>query len=57
MSGKPEMTPAQVKAIEAFLTELDDVFEHKGKHEGHTLSQVGRCVYCSCGFRYQGRLP
>lgn len=26
-------------------------------HEGHTLSKVGRCVYCSCGYRYQGSLP
>lgn len=28
-----------------------------GRHEGHTLSRAGRCVYCSCGFRYQGVLP
>jgi hypothetical protein len=57
MSERPQMTAEQAEAVIKFLTEMEDVIEHKGKHEGHTLSQVGRCVYCSCGFRYQGRLP
>ena len=45
------------KAIASFLEELVEVVESHGRHEGHTLEQVGRCVYCSCGFRYQGRKP
>jgi hypothetical protein len=51
------MTPEQVEAaVTKFFTELQDVAESKGEHEGHTLKQVGRCVYCSCGFRFQGTL-
>ena len=51
------MDPEDKAAIMAYLAELKDVIEHKDKHEGHALKQVGRCVYCSCGFRYQGSLP
>lgn len=52
-----EMTPAQRAAAQAFLGELVEVAGSVGRHEGHTLERVGRCVYCSCGYRYQGILP
>ncbi|HEX8866697.1 MAG TPA: hypothetical protein VF821_13660 [Lentzea sp.] len=54
---KPTLTPEQVEAVERFFEEFQEVANGTGRHEGHTLKQVGRCVYCSCGFRYQGRLP
>jgi hypothetical protein len=44
-------------AVADWLTELNEVVGSTGRHEGHTLRQVGRCVYCSCGCRYQGTLP
>ena len=50
------MTPEQAEALRAWLSDLQDFIESKGKHEGHTLRQVGRCVYCSCGARYQGTI-
>ena len=43
--------------IEAWLQDLNDMAKGTGAHEGHTLRQVGRCVYCSCGSRYQGTIP
>lgn len=33
-----------------------DVLTGEGAHAGHTREQVGRCVYCSCGARVQGRM-
>jgi hypothetical protein len=54
---KAKMTPEQARAVESWLTDLMEMTESSGKHEGHTLRQVGRCVYCSCGSRYQGSLP
>ena len=47
----------QDEAVRAFLADLEDMISGKGAHEGHQLKQVGRCVYCSCGGRYQGTLP
>lgn len=38
-------------AVIAFLEELAEMAEGTGRHEGHTLSQAGRCAYCSCGKR------
>lgn len=32
---------------------MQDVLEGTGKHKGHTVRQIGRCVYCSCGDRVQ----
>ena len=52
-----KMTPEQEQAVKDWLAELGEVCEGTGRHEGHTLEQVGRCVYCSCGYRYQGSLP
>lgn len=42
-------------AIE-YLNQLDAILDGTGEHEGHQRRQVGRCVYCSCGVRVQGRL-
>lgn len=44
------------EGIRAWLNDLDDMINSSGAHEGHTLNQVGRCVYCSCGKRFQGRI-
>jgi hypothetical protein len=46
-----------VKAVEDWLADVEEMFNHTGHHDGHTLSQVGRCVYCSCGKRVQGTIP
>jgi hypothetical protein len=54
---KPKLTAELAEAVAAFIDDLADMTQSKGAHEGHTLKQVGRCVYCSCGERYQGRLP
>jgi hypothetical protein len=43
--------------IAEWLKDLSDMMDGTGKHEGHTLTQVGRCVYCSCGQRVQGTIP
>ena len=56
ISDPPKMTPEQIEAVEAWLADLEDLIGSKGKHQGHTLKQVGRCVYCSCGTRYQGTI-
>ena len=56
--GTPEEREAESRAAVAdWLAELREVTESSGRHEGHSLEQVGRCVYCSCGYRYQGTLP
>ena len=54
---RPAPTPEMIAAVERFLTDLEECMGSVGRHEGHTLSKVGRCVYCSCGLRYQGSLP
>lgn len=50
------MTPEQISAIEDFFADLEEMVNSTGEHEGHSLEQVGRCVYCSCGKRFQGRI-
>ena len=50
-------TLEHLAAIERFLTDMEECWGSVGRHEGHTLSKIGRCVCCSCGFRYQGSLP
>jgi hypothetical protein len=56
--GTPEERAAKADtAVRDFVTEFTEVTNSAGRHEGHTLRQVGRCVWCSCGFRYQGSLP
>jgi hypothetical protein len=39
------------------LADMTDMLYGQGRHATHTREQVGRCVYCSCGIRVQGRLP
>jgi len=53
---RTKLTPEQEEALTAWVQDMEDLTESKGKHEGHTLRQAGRCVYCSCGARYQGTL-
>jgi hypothetical protein len=56
--GTPEQRAAENDAaVSDWLAELAEVTESRDRHAGHTLRQVGRCVYCSCGYRYQGTLP
>ena len=51
-------TPTPVrKAAAEYLSDLYDMLNGTGKHAEHTQSQVGRCVYCSCGLRVQAKLP
>jgi len=52
----PEMTPEQAETVNKFIQDLNEMVQSRGRHEGHVLRQVGRCVYCSCGSRYQGTL-
>jgi hypothetical protein len=52
-----ELTPEDRAAVLSFFEEGAEVIGSVGRHGGHTLSRVGRCVYCSCGYRYQGTLP
>jgi hypothetical protein len=51
VSDKPQLTPEQTEAVVKFFEDWQDAVNGTGEHEGHTLSQAGRCVYCSCGFR------
>jgi hypothetical protein len=37
--------------------DVADMLNGEGRHAGHQQKQVGRCVYCSCGLRVQGKLP
>ena len=53
---RSEPTRDQKAAVE-FLNDLYDMFNGTGRHAEHTQQQVGRCVYCSCGARAQGKLP
>jgi hypothetical protein len=39
-----------------WLEDLAEMAQNAARHEGHTRVQVGPCVYCSCGKRYQGTL-
>lgn len=53
---RPKVTPEQLGHIGNFLTDVDDMLTGKARHEGHTREQHGRCIFCSCGMRVQGRL-
>lgn len=53
----PPPLPAEAAQMAAdALADLADLLRGTGEHAQHTRQQVGRCVYCSCGQRYQGRL-
>ena len=57
MSAERKPSAEESAAIKDWLADINDMFAGAGAHEGHTLRQVGRCVYCSCGKRVQGTLP
>lgn len=50
------MTPEEIAAVEAWIKDTEDLINSTGQHEGHSLTQIGRSVYCSCGKRVQGRI-
>lgn len=52
----PEETAALKRAAAEFVNDSYEVLTGTGEHAVHERSQVGRCVYCSCGLRIQGRL-
>lgn len=39
------------------IQDLEDMRLGVGKHAGHSRTQVGRCIHCSCGDRAQSFLP
>ena len=45
-----------LRAAAQFLNDSYEVLTGTGAHAEHTQRQVGRCVFCSCGMRVQGRL-
>jgi hypothetical protein len=52
-----DRTPEQDQAVVDFFAQVEEAVKAEGRHAGHELEQVGRCVYCSCGFRIgQARL-
>lgn len=38
------------------IQNLFDILKGEGAHADHTQVQRGRCVFCSCGQRAQGKL-
>jgi hypothetical protein len=54
------LTPEEEAALKQVgaehLIDLYAVLTGTGEHAEHERSQVGRCVYCSCGLRVQGRM-
>jgi hypothetical protein len=50
-----EHQPTPEDIVEA-LENIAGVLQGTGRHAEHTQEQVGRCVYCSCGERVQGKL-
>lgn len=51
------MTPEQKQAVVDYFNEAREAIDGTGRHEGHALRRVGRCIYCSCGYRVgQGKL-
>lgn len=52
---KPAAKPTAEDAAAA-LAELVGVLDGTGAHAEHERKQVGKCVYCSCGARVQGRM-
>lgn len=50
------MSPEQQAHIAAWMIDAAEVLERTGAHSEHAQKQIGRCVYCSCGKRVQGRM-
>ena len=47
---------AWLDAVTAEVNDLHSILLGIGAHAEHKRRQVGRCVYCSCGKRAQGRM-
>lgn len=56
LRGNPYQPPSPAETAAALIA-VADLVNGTGEHESCTRQQVGRCVYCSCGQRFQGRLP
>ncbi len=41
--------------VDEALADMADMLEGAGRHTDHTRRQAGRCAYCSCGMRAQGK--
>lgn len=46
---------AQVDVLAAFA-DVVDVIYGEGEHADHIREQHGKCIYCSCGARVQGKI-
>lgn len=53
--GKPSHA-LTIDAAMAYLNDLGAMLNGTGRHADHKRSQIGRCVYCECGLRAQGRM-
>lgn len=45
------MTPEQKQAVVDYFNEAREAIDGTGRHQDHALTRVGRCIYCSCGYR------
>jgi hypothetical protein len=52
----PEEEEELKRAAAQFVNDGYEVLTGTGAHAEHEQRQAGRCVYCSCGKRIQGRL-
>lgn len=52
----PVPTKEEILAIHASIADLEDMLAGDGRHSDHERKQIGRCVYCSCGARAQGKM-
>ena len=54
------LTPAEQDALKQaaaqYIGDMYEVLTGTGAHAEHERHQEGRCVYCSCGIRVQGRM-
>ena len=48
MSGEPD--------VAELMRQMHDVLDGTGDHADHERKQAGRCVFCSCGARVNGRM-
>jgi hypothetical protein len=45
-----------LRAAAQFFQDSYEVLTGTGAHAEHEQRQIGRCVFCTCGKRVQGRL-
>lgn len=57
---QPPLTEAEkealLRAAAKWVTDAHEVLTGTGAHAEHTRQQLGRCCFCSCGMRVQGRM-